>query len=712
MTSLSTIRLGMLNTTQTTSNPAFSSSSTTLHSPTSPYSPTVTVINHYDDSDESSDDEEHQRNRQRNRRYFGTSRNQSEYDPNASETTLSVSLTNLSNHSNLSIPDRSTDDPRYPDHALLSPNDNHLNRVSSMFRSHSHSDRKSRGKTPSAVGIDHALKLGFLSTLGPGIPVSPTASVFGEGLGGFITSDPSHPGGLFGYTSQEEKRLVRKIDWRLIPILGMFYAVSTLNRVNLLNARMFAFESALHVTAEQYSWVVALFYVGYGLAEIPSNFALLYLTPKVWLPASMFAWGCLTFSLAWAKSLHMLLLGRCLLGVAEAALIPGVLIYISMFYKRSEQTFRLAILQAFSSVAGAVGGLLSRGMGHLDGRFDIYGWQWIFIVEGLITIVLSVLAWFLLTKSPESAPWLNQRETSIAIYRIRNDTKIKVTKHINSQNIIAAIKDRKVYIFMAINMCIAISMVSTTGVYSRAWMGMAKLIKDGHANPAKVPLVNHSIPIIKRAILLPEPIHERLKAGFTSIISQEPTNDARMLAQLLSTPTYVVGAIASFCVAIIADRTQQRGIIMIFLGIAMIAGYMMQLLTLNIYVNYAGVMILTMGQTPITPIVTSWLTTNLGGYAKRVIAIAMFLMASSIGGIIGSQLYQSRDSPRYIKGHLISILLMIVIVLLAILLRYMLKRENNRRNYSISFGINPLKSFSKAELRDLSDKHPAYRYTL
>ncbi|KAF9349899.1 hypothetical protein BGX26_011863 [Mortierella sp. AD094] len=689
MTSLSAIRLGILQPVHTT-NPQLSGSSATLHSQT------PVVDDHFDNSDDYSDDEERQHDRQPNGRYLNPT-GHGDYDPNASGTTLSVSLTNLSNHSSTSIPHRDEDgsDPRYPGHALLSPN---VTRVSSMLRSHN--DGGSKNKRSSTIGIDHALKLSFLSTLGPGIPVTPTVSVFGEGMNGFITNNPSNPGGLFGYSPEEEKQLVRKIDWRIIPILGMFYAISTLNRVNLLNARLFGFESTLHVSVEQYKWVVALFYVGYGLAEIPSNLALLYLTPRVWLPASMFIWGCITFLLAWAQGLHMLLIGRFFLGIAEAALIPGVLVYISMFYKRSEQTFRMAILQAFSSGAGAACGLIAMGIGHLDGRLHLFGWQWVFIVESMATVVLSIVAWFLLTKSPESAPWLNQRETSIAIYRIRNDTKIKVTKRISKQNIIAAVKDRKVYIFMAINLCIAISTISSTGVNSRAWMGLAKAIEDPHLSPVSLP-VNMPIPVFNGSATPIGPLHGHLKAAIESVITQEPTHDARMLAQLLSTPTYVIGAISSFCAALIVDRTQQRGIILMVLALVMFAGYLMQLLTLNVYVNYAGAMVLSIGQTPMTPIVSSWLTTNFGGYAKRVIAVAMFLLSSSIGGVIGSQLYKPRDGPRYA-----------LVICLAALQRFLLKRENNRRNYSVSFGINPLKSFSKAELRDLSDKHPAFRYTL
>ncbi|KAF9329807.1 hypothetical protein BGZ91_000396, partial [Linnemannia elongata] len=366
-------------------------------------------------------------------------------------------------------------EPQTPDTARLSPRES---RVSSFLRlSPSHSRRAS------VNGIDHALKLNFLSTLGPGIPVTPTASVFGDGLNNFIRRDPSNPGGLFGYSPEEEKRVVHKIDWRIIPILGMFYAASTLNRINLTNARMFAFENSLHATHEQFSWAIAVFYVGYGLAEIPSIIALLYLTPKVWLPASMFIWGCITFLMAWIKIFPLLMVGRFFLGITEAALIPGVLIYIAMFYKRSEQTFRMALLQTFSSAAGVLGGLISGGIGHLDGRLHLHGWQWIFIIESLPTMALAVAAWFLLTKSPESAPWLDQRETSIAIYRIRNDTKIKVSRQIAKENVLAALKDPKVYIFMILNLCVAIPVISSTGVLSRAWMAIAKALKDG-----KVPI--------------------------------------------------------------------------------------------------------------------------------------------------------------------------------------------------------------------------------
>ncbi|KAF9303424.1 hypothetical protein BGZ74_003749 [Mortierella antarctica] len=562
----------------------------------------------------------------------------------------------------------------------------------------------------SVNGIDHALKLNFMSTLGPGIPVTPTVSVFGDGLPGFINRNPSHPGGIFGYSPEEEKKLVRKIDWRIIPILGLFYGASTLDRINLTNARMFAFQNALHATNEQFNWAIAVFFIGYGLAEIPSIIALLYLTPKVWLPASMFVWGCINFGMAWCQTFPLLLALRFLLGIAEAALIPGVLIYIAMFYKKSEQTFRMALLGMFSSCAGAFGGLISGAIGHLDGELHIHGWQWIFILESFPSMALAIAAYFLLTKSPESAPWLDQRETSIAIYRIRNDTKIKVTKQISKKNIVAAMTDTKVYLFMVIHLAMTVPVISSIDVLSRAWMAVAKATK---AQPTSVHM-NGTFPVSDSPdeplfIISSQP--ENLNPTIESLM-REPTSAARVLAQLLSSPAYALGAISTFGFAILADRTQQRGFIMVGLAVISIVGYLMVLLTDNVYVTYAGTMVISIGQTPMTPIVTSWLTTNLGGYAKRAVAVAMFLLSSSIAGALGPQLYKSKDGPQYLKGHLLNIGCMLVVISFTLLQRWMLKRENNRRNYSVSFGVNPLKYLSKAELRDLNDKHPAFRYNL
>ncbi|KAG0263535.1 hypothetical protein DFQ27_001695 [Actinomortierella ambigua] len=611
-------------------------------------------------------------------------------------------------------------------------------------------------------GIQHALRIGFLSTLGPGIPVTPTASVFGEQLADGMFNK-SNPGGLFGYSPEEERRLVRKIDWRLIPILGIFYSLSTLNRINLTNARIFAFESALHATNEQYTWAITIFFCGFGLAEIPSIFALLYFTPKVWLPMSMFAWAMVTAALGWMRSYPGVMVLRFLLGMSEAALIPGVLIYISMFYKRSEQTFRLAILALFNSAAGAFGGLIAGATGLMHGMAGLDGWQWVFILEAIPTAICAIAAYFILARSPETAPWLNQRETSIATYRMRNDTKIKVSRTFSKKTVLSAVKDPKVYIFMIINLILTsletfasppekrqapqapssrTQPTSTTAAHhpARATPPQSKTsfasisatttppgaiattttttttTTTGTATDMTLPLPpppSSSSPPYgtntdDAATALPPPEPNDPTESGVDFAFQETTVGARILAQLMSSPPFVVGGLVTFAVALIVDRTQQRAYMMLGLALVTISGYSCELATPNAYASF----IIYAGQSAMGPVATSWLTTNVGGYAKRAIAVAMFQLAASLAGILGSQIYQANDAPRYRVGHGVNISMLVALMACTILQRWRLRRENHRRDYSVAFGLNPIRGLNKVEIRDLGDQHPAYRYTV
>ncbi|KAG0233193.1 hypothetical protein BGW42_007671 [Actinomortierella wolfii] len=491
--------------------------------------------------------------------------------------------------------------------------------LTSCRRARRRDSEESRG----AKGIQHALRVGFMSTLGPGIPITPTVSVFGEQLANGMFNK-NNPGGLFGYSREEEKRLVRKIDYRLLPILGTFYAFSTLNRANLTNARIFAYESALHATNEQYAWAIAIFYCGFGLAEIPSIFALLYLTPKIWLPLSMFA---------------------------------------------CEQTFRLAILSLFNSASGAFGGLVAGAIGLLHGVAGLDGWQWVFILESIPTAICAVAAYFILAKTPEAAPWLNQRETSIAIYRIRNDTKIKVNRTFSKKTIMTAVKDPKVYLFMSLNLILT-SLIPSNSTVINNNNNKNSTINSPPKNTA-TPEPDSDDETMLPPIDTTSPPDPGVAAAF-----EEMTVRARILAQLLSSPPYFFGGLLTFAVAVIVDRTQQRAYMIVALSFFTICGYACELITTNVHARYTASFIIYAGQSAMMPVATSWLTTNVGGYAKRAIAVAIYQLGASLAG------------------------------------RWRLARANYRRSYSVAFGLNPIRGLSKAEIRDLGDNHPAYRYTL
>lgn len=126
--------------------------------------------------------------------------------------------------------------------------------------------------------------------------------------------------------------------------------------------------------------------------------------------------------------------------------MPGVLFYITLFYKRSEHSFRIAIFLCFSILAGAFGGLLAAGISQLAGKWNLQGWQWIFILEAIPTLLLAVLTWFIMTPSPMQAKFLTEEERIYATNRIIVDSDVVPTASASWRQTWSALTDVKIYL--------------------------------------------------------------------------------------------------------------------------------------------------------------------------------------------------------------------------------------------------------------------------
>lgn len=136
----------------------------------------------------------------------------------------------------------------------------------------------------------------------------------------------------------------------------------------------------------------------------------------------MFIWGCVTVAMAWANSFQHLIAFRVVIGCLEAGFAPGVLLIISSWYKRREQSKRFAVYISAAILSGAFGGLIAGAItGNLDGRYGIAGWRWLFIVEGVLTAGWSIIASFILLDFPANSKRLTPRERELAIQRIQSD---------------------------------------------------------------------------------------------------------------------------------------------------------------------------------------------------------------------------------------------------------------------------------------------------
>src|ERR1700709_2452901 len=143
------------------------------------------------------------------------------------------------------------------------------------------------------------------------------------------------------------------------------------------------------------------------------------LKPSIWLPTIMVAWGVVMTLMGIVQSYHGLLIARIFLGVAEAGLYPGVAYYITMWYCRHEGQLRQALFFSAASIAGAFSGLLAFGISKMDGVGGLEGWRWIFILEGIVTVLVAFLAFFVLHDFPETATFLTEEERAFVVYRLK-----------------------------------------------------------------------------------------------------------------------------------------------------------------------------------------------------------------------------------------------------------------------------------------------------
>jgi MFS family permease len=177
-----------------------------------------------------------------------------------------------------------------------------------------------------------------------------------------------------------ERALVRKLDRRLLPPLILLYLLSFLDRSNVANARIEGLEDEIAMTGDEYLTGLTLYFVGYVLFEVPCNIVLKRWKPQLWLPTLTMVWGVVATLMGIIQNYSGFLAVRFFLGVTEAGLFPGIVFYLSMWYKRRERQFRVALFFSAASLAGAFGGILAWGIAHMDGVAGLGGWRWIFIL--------------------------------------------------------------------------------------------------------------------------------------------------------------------------------------------------------------------------------------------------------------------------------------------------------------------------------------------
>jgi ACS family tartrate transporter-like MFS transporter len=205
------------------------------------------------------------------------------------------------------------------------------------------------------------------------------------------------------------RAVYRRITRRLIPYLFLLYIAAYIDRVNVGFAAI-NMKRQLNFTDTVYGAGAGIFFLGYALFDIPSNLVLRRFGTRIWIARIMISWGAVAALMAFVHSPKSFYLMRFLLGVAEAGFVPGMLLYLTYWFPSHERARAVAKFMTASSLAGVVGGPLSSALLKLDGVAGLQGWQWLFVGEGIPTVLLGISVLFILCDGPDKARWLSAEE--------------------------------------------------------------------------------------------------------------------------------------------------------------------------------------------------------------------------------------------------------------------------------------------------------------
>ncbi|KAH9080415.1 major facilitator superfamily domain-containing protein [Lactarius deliciosus] len=405
----------------------------------------------------------------------------------------------------------------------------------------------------------------------------------------------------------QDRKLLRKVDLRLLPILTLLYLLSFLDRCDL------------HVSPPAYDTALALYFIAYVTFEVPSNqlghiiinvnASLKRFDPQFWLPLLTFTWGVASVAQGLIKNQAGLFGIRVLLGATEAGLFPGVVFIFSVYYLRRERHWRVAIFFAGAALAGAFGGILAYSIGKMEGVGGKRGWQWqvlfmIFILEGLLTIAVSIVAFFFVPTWPQKAKWLSDAERTRLLARLDSDNDAAKEKF--------------------------------------SWTYVRQAFLDpliwGYA------LLFHGFAFVlyTLSLFLPTIIAD---LGF-----------ATWKAQLMTVPPNVLATVGIAFGAWLAARTGRRASLIIGSAVVAIIGYIILLTTKTAGAQYVGVHFAALGVYTGNALLLSWPAENISGQTKRAVGVALQITVGDLGAVTGVLLYRPAYSAhRFRKPHIIAI---------------------------------------------------------
>jgi MFS transporter, ACS family, tartrate transporter len=247
----------------------------------------------------------------------------------------------------------------------------------------------------------------------------------------------------------DERNLHRKMMRRILPFLFVCYVVSYLDRVNVGFAAL-TMNQHIGLTATTFGIGAGLFFLGYFLAEIPSNLIMMRVGARLWIARIMITWGLVSAATAFVTGPIQFGIARFLLGLGEAGFVPGVFLYLSFWFPSAVRARATSLFLLGIPVANIIGSPISGALVQIEG-FGLAGWQWLLILEALPAVILGIVCLFVLTDRPEKAQWLTPAERDLLVATLEHEKAAIEKKH--PMTLAQALRNWRVLTLAAINFC-------------------------------------------------------------------------------------------------------------------------------------------------------------------------------------------------------------------------------------------------------------------
>ncbi|KAF8159942.1 MFS general substrate transporter [Crassisporium funariophilum] len=472
-----------------------------------------------------------------------------------------------------------------------------------------------------------------------------------------------------------ERQAVRKLDYTILPVMTMFYLLSFLDRANIGNARVAGLQKDLNLSDHQYQICVTVLFVPYIAAELPSNLLLRKIGPSILMPTLLTTWGVMVTLQGLVTSYAGLVVVRAFLGLVEGPMFPGIVLYLSGFYTRRELSLRHAFYKTallfglIPKLSGAFSGLLAAAIEKMDGIGGRPGWAWIFILEGLFTVLMGLCGFFLVPSTPRDSKFLTHEQKEIIMRRLERDRpSINPSDKFTFKEILLSLCSPQV-----IMVFIMFFMIGTT--------------------------------LYGLALFLP------------SIVSQ--LGFSRDKTQLLSVGPFAAGFFVTLFSAFWSDRHESRGITTAIISTMAVAGFALYLGAKDKFAAYGALYLMVPGVYATAPVLSAWMANNSEPYYRRATSIALGFVATNSGGILSTWSYPTKDGPRFRNTTIMNLIFSILVVVGSLVNMMYLSRRNKSKQrpgqrekllekYTDEKGGD---GGLKAWL-ELGDRHPDFRYTL